>query len=201
MTATQNPTQQPKTASDAGARPYATVNPYTGETEKEFPFLDAGEIDGVIERAHAAFGEWRRRPVEERAQIVGRAAELMLERKDEFAALVTREMGKRIQEAAGEVQLAASILDYYAKNGPRFLEPRQIEVRQGEAVVGCWFVWFCVAVTTVILVSRHRCPSTPYPADGGPRANGSLSAPRPRVGSTPSTGEGARHVRSLCGEQ
>ena len=98
MTATQNPTQQPKTASDAGARPYATVNPYTGETEKEFPFLDAGEIDGVIERAHAAFGEWRRRPVEERAQIVGRAAELMLERQDEFAALVTREMGKRIQE-------------------------------------------------------------------------------------------------------
>ena len=59
----------------------------------------------------------------------------MLERTDEFAALVTREMGKRIQEAGGEVQLAASILDYYAKNGPRFLEPRQIEVMQGEAVV------------------------------------------------------------------
>src|SRR3954471_21142705 len=136
VTATQNPpTQQPKTASDAGARPYRTVNPYTGETEKEFPFLDNGEIDGVIERAHAAFLDWRSRPVEERAQIVGRAAELMLDRQDEFAALVTREMGKRIQEAAAEVQLAASILDYYAKNGPRFLEPRQIEVMKGEAVV------------------------------------------------------------------
>ena len=133
MTATQNTTNQQPTTT--GARPYATVNPYTGETEKEFPFLGAGEIDGVIQRAHAAFGEWRRRPVEERAQIVGRAAELMLERKDEFAALVTREMGKRIQEAAGEVQLAASILDYYAKNGPRFLEPRQIEVMKGEAIV------------------------------------------------------------------
>jgi succinate-semialdehyde dehydrogenase/glutarate-semialdehyde dehydrogenase len=59
----------------------------------------------------------------------------MNERRDDLAALVTREMGKRIQEAAGEVVLAASILDYYAKNGPRFLEPRQIEVRQGEAVV------------------------------------------------------------------
>jgi succinate-semialdehyde dehydrogenase / glutarate-semialdehyde dehydrogenase len=136
VTATQNPpTGQSKTASDAGARTYATVNPYTGETEKEFPFLETGEIDGVVEKAHAAFLEWRRRPVEERARVVGRAAELMLERKDEFAALVTREMGKRIQEAAGEVQLAASILDYYAKNGPRFLEPRTIEVMQGEAVV------------------------------------------------------------------
>jgi succinate-semialdehyde dehydrogenase/glutarate-semialdehyde dehydrogenase len=136
VTATQSPqTEQPKTASDAGARPYRTVNPYTGETEKEFPFLDRGEIDGVIERAHAAFLEWRRRPVEERAQIVGRAGELMLERKDEFAALVTREMGKRIQEAGGEVQLASSILTYYAENGPRFLEPRRIDVMKGEAIV------------------------------------------------------------------
>jgi succinate-semialdehyde dehydrogenase/glutarate-semialdehyde dehydrogenase len=136
VTATQSPqTEQPKTASDTGARPYRTVNPYTGETEKEFPFLDRGEIDGVIERAHAAFLEWRRRPVEERAQIVGRAGELMLERKDEFAALVTREMGKRIQEAGGEVQLASSILTYYAENGPRFLEPRRIDVMKGEAIV------------------------------------------------------------------
>jgi succinate-semialdehyde dehydrogenase/glutarate-semialdehyde dehydrogenase len=136
VTATQNPTnQQPKTASDAGARPYATVNPYTGQTEKEFPFLETGEIDGVIERAHAAFLEWRRRPVEERAAIVGRAAELMNERRDELAALITREMGKRIQEAAGEIMLAASILQYYAEKGPGFLEPRPIDVMQGEAVV------------------------------------------------------------------
>jgi succinate-semialdehyde dehydrogenase/glutarate-semialdehyde dehydrogenase len=136
VTATQNPpTGQPKTASDAGARPYRTVNPYTGEVEQEFDFLATDAVDGVIEKAHAAFLEWRRRPVEERAAIVGRAGELMLERKDEFAALVTREMGKRIEEAAGEVMLAASILDYYAKNGPRFLEPRRIDVMQGEAVV------------------------------------------------------------------
>jgi succinate-semialdehyde dehydrogenase/glutarate-semialdehyde dehydrogenase len=136
VTATQNaPTEHPKTASDAGARPYATVNPYTGEKEKEFPFLETDQIDGIVDRAHAAFQEWRRLPVEERAAIVGRAAELMRERSDEFAGLVTKEMGKRVKEAAGEVQLAASILDYYAKNGPRFLEPKPIDVMQGEAVV------------------------------------------------------------------
>src|SRR5688572_33178845 len=63
VTATQTPrTEQPKTASDSGARPYRTVNPYTGETEQEFPYLEPGEIDGVVEKAHAAFLEWRRRP-------------------------------------------------------------------------------------------------------------------------------------------
>ncbi|WP_222194017.1 NAD-dependent succinate-semialdehyde dehydrogenase [Modestobacter italicus] len=132
MTTTQAPsTEQPKTAGDAGARPYATVNPYTGETEREFPFLETDAIDGVVARAHAAFGDWRRRSVAERAAVVGRAAELMRERQDELAALITREMGKRIQEAAGEVQLAASILEYYATNGPRFLEPKPIDVMGG----------------------------------------------------------------------
>jgi succinate-semialdehyde dehydrogenase/glutarate-semialdehyde dehydrogenase len=111
------------------------VNPYTGETEKEFPFLETGQIDGVVEKAHAAFLEWRRRTPEERAQVVGRAAELLNERRDQYAALITREMGKRIEEAAGEIWLAASILEYYAKNGPRFLESKTIEVRQGEAIV------------------------------------------------------------------
>ena len=136
MTTTQSPTpEQPKTASDAGARPYATVNPYTGETEAEFPFLPTEEIDGVVEKAHAAFLEWRRRSPEERADVVRRAAELLRERGDELAALITREMGKRIKEAAGEVELAASILDYYAEKGPGFIRPRPIDVMQGEAVV------------------------------------------------------------------
>jgi succinate-semialdehyde dehydrogenase / glutarate-semialdehyde dehydrogenase len=136
VTTTQSPNpEQPKTASDAGARPYATVNPYTGETEAEFPFLPTEEIDGVVEKAHAAFLEWRRRSPEERADVVRRAAELMRERGDELAALITREMGKRIKEAAGEVELAASILDYYAEKGPGFTRPRPIDVMQGEAVV------------------------------------------------------------------
>jgi succinate-semialdehyde dehydrogenase / glutarate-semialdehyde dehydrogenase len=136
VTTTQEPAGgAPKTASDAGARPYATVNPCTGETEREFPFLATGEVDGVVERAHAAFAEWRRRPVQERAAVVQRAADLMRERQDDLAALITREMGKRIKEAAGEVQLAAGILEYYATKGPGFLAPKPIDVMQGEAVV------------------------------------------------------------------
>jgi succinate-semialdehyde dehydrogenase/glutarate-semialdehyde dehydrogenase len=138
VTATQSTSnEQPKTASDSGARRYATVNPYTGETEQEFPFLDSGEVEGVIERAHAAFQEWRRRPVEERAAVVARAAELIDERRDDLAGLITREMGKRREEAVGELKLCSMILKYYAEKGPGFLEPTPIEpmVGKGEAVV------------------------------------------------------------------
>src|SRR3954469_18765060 len=88
MTATQSPTnEQPKTASDSAERRYATVNPFTGETEKEFPFTDTSKIDGIIERAPAGYQAWRNRPVQERAAVVRRAAELMDERRAELAAL------------------------------------------------------------------------------------------------------------------
>ncbi|QNG35912.1 NAD-dependent succinate-semialdehyde dehydrogenase [Geodermatophilaceae bacterium NBWT11] len=116
-------------------RAYATVNPFTGETEREFPALATADVPAVVERAHTAFLEWRRRSVAERAAVVGRAADLMLERTDALAALITREMGKRIQEAAGEVQLAASILRYYADHAEEFLAERTIQVMKGEAVV------------------------------------------------------------------
>ncbi|MGY2002429.1 NAD-dependent succinate-semialdehyde dehydrogenase [Blastococcus sp. SYSU DS1024] len=138
MTATQNPpTDHPKTASDSADRRYATVNPFTGETEKEFDFTPTEAIDGIIERAHAAYLEWRQRPVEERAAVVRRAAELMDERRDELAALVTTEMGKRRDEAAGELFLCSMILKYYADNGPGFLEPTPIQplMGKGEALV------------------------------------------------------------------
>ncbi len=138
MTATQHPpTEHPKTASDAAERRYATVNPFTGETEKEFPFTPTDEIDGIVERAHAAYQEWRRRPVEERAAVVRRAAELIDERRDDLAALITTEMGKRHEEATGELKLCSMILTYYADNGPGFLEPTSIQplMGKGEAVV------------------------------------------------------------------
>ena len=138
MTATQIPPhEQPKAASESAERRYATVNPFTGKTEKEFDFTPTEAIDGIVERAHAAYQQWRQRPVEERAAVVGRAAELMDERREELARLITTEMGKRLQEATGELALCSMILKYYADNGPGFLEPKPIQplMGRGEAVV------------------------------------------------------------------
>ena len=132
MTSTQD---SAKTDSGTTDRAYATVNPFTGETERQFDSLPSDQVTAVVDRAHTAYLDWRGRTVAERAAVVGRAADLMLERSDAFAALITTEMGKRIQEAAGEVQLAASILRYYADKAEQFLAPRTIEVMKGEAVV------------------------------------------------------------------
>ena len=114
---------------------YATVNPFTGEELQRFPFLDSAEVDAVVQQAAAAYQEWRTRSAEERAAVVTRVGELMLERIDELAGLLTLEMGKRIVESKGEVQLAASICAYFGEKGPGLLEPKPIDVAKGEAVV------------------------------------------------------------------
>ncbi len=128
MTVTQN---APTTASDSAERRYATVNPFTGETEKEFPFTETSAIDGIIGQAHSAYQNWRDRSVEERAAVVQKAAELLDERIMDYAALITKEMGKRRDEAVGELFLCSMILKYYAGNGPKFLEPTSIEPMMG----------------------------------------------------------------------
>ncbi len=130
MTATQD-------APTTGERRYATVNPFTGKTEKEFDYTPTEAIDGIVATAHSAYQEWSRRPVAERAAVVKRAAALMDERRDDLATLITTEMGKRAEEAVGELMLCSMILNYYADNGPGFLEPTSITpmMGKGEAVV------------------------------------------------------------------
>ncbi|MEU6761869.1 NAD-dependent succinate-semialdehyde dehydrogenase [Streptomyces sp. NPDC046853] len=119
--------------SDQRKSSFATVSPYTGETLKEFPEIEGGKVDSLLETADRAFRAWRERPIEDRAAVVARAADLMKERKEELAQLITLEMGKLISEARGEVDLAASILTYYAKHGPEFAAPEPLDVKEGEA--------------------------------------------------------------------
>ncbi|WP_331446963.1 NAD-dependent succinate-semialdehyde dehydrogenase [Streptomyces xanthochromogenes] len=119
--------------SDQHKSSFATVSPATGETVAEFDAIEGEEVDARLEAANRAFDAWRRRPIEERAAVVGRAGALMRERKEELAQLITLEMGKLIAEARGEVDLAASILEYYAENGPDFAAAEPLDVDEGEA--------------------------------------------------------------------
>src|SRR4051794_16531289 len=114
---------------------YATVNPYTGETVREFESLTRDEVDHAITTAHEAFADWRARPIDERAAIVRRAGELMTRRREQLARLVTLEMGKLIGEAGQEAELSASILRFYGDEGPAIAAPRAVDTDAGDAVL------------------------------------------------------------------
>ena len=100
---------------------YTTVNPHTGETVREFDLISDEELDGVIRASSTAYQSWSRRPVAERAAVVGRAAELLRERSEEMARTITLEMGKLIRPSRAELDLGVRILEYYAERGPDLL--------------------------------------------------------------------------------
>jgi succinate-semialdehyde dehydrogenase/glutarate-semialdehyde dehydrogenase len=111
---------------------YQTVNPYTNELIKTYPFATDEQIDATIERAHEAFLSWRTTASDDRSKILTRAAELLRADKRMFADIITLDMGKITAEAEGEVELSAEILDYYADFGAGFLQDEPLAVKSPE---------------------------------------------------------------------
>ncbi|ANW66473.1 succinate-semialdehyde dehydrogenase [Mycobacterium sp. djl-10] len=95
---------------------YQIVNPATGEVGDAFATATDEQIQSALDTASVAAATWRRAPLTERVAVLGRVAELLVERKDALARTVTTEMGKRVVDATGEIELAASIVAYYADN-------------------------------------------------------------------------------------
>jgi succinate-semialdehyde dehydrogenase/glutarate-semialdehyde dehydrogenase len=110
---------------------YAVTNPATGETVKAYPTATDEQISAAVTTADTAFKAWNRTALADRVKLLGRVAELYTERRDELAAIVTREMGKPVFQAQIEVDIVASIYRYYAENGPAFLEDEELDVAAG----------------------------------------------------------------------
>jgi succinate-semialdehyde dehydrogenase/glutarate-semialdehyde dehydrogenase len=106
--------------------PYQVTDPATGEVEQKFPFATDAEVEDALAATTAAFKEWRRRPVAERAAIVKKVGDLFTERAADLAALITREMGKRPAQAVGEAEFSGEIFGYYADNGPALLSDKSL---------------------------------------------------------------------------
>ena len=112
---------------------YAVTNPATGEKLKTFETIGDDALKAAIGRAHDAHRGWGRGTgVEERAKAVARVAELHTERRDALAEIITREMGKPIEQALDEVDFSASIYGYYADNAADLLADEPIELLDGE---------------------------------------------------------------------
>ena len=115
---------------------YQTTNPYNGKLVASFDELDDAQLESKLAAAAACFdGVWRHHSFAERKAVLSRAAALMRERSKALAELVTLEMGKLIQQSAGEVALSAAILDYYAEHAEAFLAPEKLVTAKGEAFV------------------------------------------------------------------
>jgi succinate-semialdehyde dehydrogenase / glutarate-semialdehyde dehydrogenase len=114
---------------------YAVTNPATGELVQEYPTATEAQIQEALAAADKAFDTWRTSPVDDRVRLLNHVADLYAERRDELAAIITREMGKPVFQAQIEVDIVVSIYRYYAQNGPRFLADEELEVAAGGKAV------------------------------------------------------------------
>ncbi|MFL9857503.1 NAD-dependent succinate-semialdehyde dehydrogenase [Paraburkholderia madseniana] len=101
------------------ASTYPVLNPATGEVIAQVAKGGAVETTHAVAAAERAFPAWRSITAKERGARVRRWGELMLENRDALAELLTREQGKPLAEARGEVGYAASFLEWFAEEAKR----------------------------------------------------------------------------------
>lgn len=111
---------------------YQSFNPATGKLIEKFDELTDAQLEAKLAKAAECFALWKQTSFAERAAIISKAGELLQERAEELARTMTMEMGKRIDEARGEVAFSAKIMHYYANNAEAFLADTPLNPEQGE---------------------------------------------------------------------
>ena len=159
---------------------FDVTNPASGEVVGSVPNAGADDVRAAIDAAAAALEGWRSRPAIERARILRRSADLIRERKDEIAAVMTAEQGKPLAEAVGEVEYSASFLEWFGGEAERVygqVVPAQnaanrvLVLRQPVGVVAAITPWnFPAAMMTRKLgpAMAAGCTSVVKPASATP---------------------------------
>ena len=104
-----------------------SINPATNELLDSYAQPTDAEMMAAVDQSYLTFLEWRKTSVSERTAALRRTAELLDERQEELARLITLEMGKAIAEARGEIAKCAWLCRYYADNAENFLAPERVE--------------------------------------------------------------------------
>ena len=112
-----------------------SINPCTGNLMKEYPEMNNEQIESIISKAHEAFLKWKELSFDSRAGYMRKAAQIMLDRKQEISEVCAREMGKPMVFGDGETEVCAMILNYYADNAEKFLADRPLATPLNKAFI------------------------------------------------------------------
>ncbi|ELB7346346.1 succinate-semialdehyde dehydrogenase [Klebsiella michiganensis] len=112
-----------------------SVSPTTGETLSSLPWASEQQVDAAIALAEQGYRQWRNVSVAERAATLRNVGSAMRARGEALAQMISREMGKPIVQARGEVAKSANLCDWYAEHGPAMLNTEATLVEDNKAVI------------------------------------------------------------------
>ncbi len=110
-------------------------NPKNGEILVDYDTDMRKEVEREVIEAREAFPDWRATAIEERADLMHTAADVLRHNAERYARQMTNEMGKPIEEARGEVDKCAWVCEYFAERAADFLEPTSIETDASRSYV------------------------------------------------------------------
>src|ERR671932_1789482 len=98
-----------------------TINPATGKVIATYDNMSKEEISQKVKNARAAFQKWSKLDISERSAYMRSLGRIMRKNKDEYATLITEEMGKPIRQSIAEIEKCAWVCDYYSDHAESFL--------------------------------------------------------------------------------
>lgn len=110
---------------------FRTINPATEEVIKEYTYMTDDEMITAVKQCDEAFQKWKTKTPEERGEVIKAIGKELMDRRPEFAALMTEEMGKVIKQSFQEIKLCAGICEYTATTGVEELQDVERELPEG----------------------------------------------------------------------
>ncbi|MEH0157637.1 NAD-dependent succinate-semialdehyde dehydrogenase [Limibacter armeniacum] len=114
---------------------FQSINPANGKVIAQYKGLNPAEVKEKISLSEKAFQQWKWTSFTSRATVLKKAAQLLLERKEQYAALITDEMGKLPYEAVAEIEKSALVCNYYADHAEEILQDEVIASRFSRSIV------------------------------------------------------------------
>lgn len=112
-----------------------TINPANGKLIKTYPKMSIAEVDSIINATHSAFLQWRETSFSHRAQILKNAADLLAQNKQDYAELMTQEMGKPIRFSISEIEKCQWACQYFAENAENLLSAQAVKTEKSKSYV------------------------------------------------------------------
>ena len=126
--------------------PHVSWNPTTNQPIQTHASWDVRRLEQALEKAHGAQQTWAQTPFSRRAEVLRNVAIRLRAQRDQYATLMTQEMGKPLREARAEVEKCAGVCDYYAQHGEDFLRADAVESDAGKSYVAYYPLGVVLAV-------------------------------------------------------
>jgi len=126
--------------------PHTSLNPSTNQLIQTYASWDSSRLEQALEKTHNAQQAWAQTTFPQRAEVLRNAAMQLHAQRDQFATLITLEMGKPLREARAEVEKCVTVCDYYAQHGEEFMRAEPVATEAHKSYVAYYPLGVVLAV-------------------------------------------------------